>query len=94
MDFIFGVQANAKELVEAAVEAGYARERTQFFENSQQAGEYLRHFLEPGDLLLLKGSRGVKMEKILEAIDTTHIRQSSPRAAGGVAPVASGGKSR
>jgi UDP-N-acetylmuramoyl-tripeptide--D-alanyl-D-alanine ligase len=94
IDWIFGVQANAKELVEAAVEAGYPGERARFFENSQEAGEFLRSFVKPGDLLLLKGSRGVKMERILEAIDATHMRKPATRDLGGVAPVASSGKSR
>jgi hypothetical protein len=34
--------------------------------------------VQPGDLLLLKGSRGVKMEKILDAIDATHARVTAP----------------
>ena len=33
--------------------------------------------MKPDDLLLLKGSRGVKMEKILEAIDASHARSTA-----------------
>jgi hypothetical protein len=60
--------------VKAAVAAGHPAERAKFFQNSSEAGEFLAQFIKPNDLLLLKGSRGVKMEKILQAIDTGHAR--------------------
>ena len=74
VDWIFGVQGNAAELVRAAIEAGHPKERAQFFENSDQAAKFISEFVTRGDLLLLKGSRGVRMEKILEAIEARHGR--------------------
>lgn len=74
IDWIFGVQGCAADFVRAAVEAGHPRDRVQFFENSQEAANFLETFVTRGDLLLLKGSRGVRMEKILEAIDAGHRR--------------------
>ena len=77
VDWIFGVQGHAAELVRAAIEAGHPKERAQFFENSGEAAGFIGGFIERGDLLLLKGSRGVRMEKILEAIETGHKRDAS-----------------
>jgi UDP-N-acetylmuramoyl-tripeptide--D-alanyl-D-alanine ligase len=77
IDWIFGVQGNAAAFVEAAVAAGHPRERARYFENSQEAAGFLEGFVKSGDLLLLKGSRGVKMEKILEAVDASHARKSA-----------------
>jgi UDP-N-acetylmuramoyl-tripeptide--D-alanyl-D-alanine ligase len=74
IDWIIGVQGPAEEFVKAAVAAGHPAERAKFFANSGEAGEFLAQFIKPNDLLLLKGSRGVKMEKILEAIDAGHVR--------------------
>jgi UDP-N-acetylmuramoyl-tripeptide--D-alanyl-D-alanine ligase len=74
IDWIFGVQGHAGDFLRSAIEAGHLSERSQFFENSEEAGEFLSDFLQRGDLLLLKGSRGVKMEKILEAIEARHSR--------------------
>jgi UDP-N-acetylmuramoyl-tripeptide--D-alanyl-D-alanine ligase len=80
IDWIVGVRGDAAELVRAAVDAGHAPERAKFFENSDDAAKFLAEFVAGGDLLLLKGSRGVKMEKVLEAIDARHKRAGSTRA--------------
>jgi UDP-N-acetylmuramoyl-tripeptide--D-alanyl-D-alanine ligase len=77
IDWIFGVQGNAGDIVQSAVGAGHSGEQSQFFENSEEAGKFLAGFLQRGDLLLLKGSRGVKMEKILEAIEARHPRAAA-----------------
>jgi UDP-N-acetylmuramoyl-tripeptide--D-alanyl-D-alanine ligase len=71
------VQGNAAELVRAAVEAGHPTEHARFFENSGEAAKFISGFIGAGDLLLLKGSRGVRMEKILEAIEAGHKRGAS-----------------
>jgi UDP-N-acetylmuramoyl-tripeptide--D-alanyl-D-alanine ligase len=81
IDWIFGVQGVAAELVHAAVAAGHPKDRAQFFENSAQAAKFIAGFVTRGDLLLLKGSRSVRMEKILEAIEAWH-----PRVGGKPAP--------
>ena len=77
IDWIVGVQGPAEEFVRAAVAAGHPAERAKVFQNSTEAGEFLAGFIKPNDLLLLKGSRGVKMEKILEAIDAGHARSGA-----------------
>jgi UDP-N-acetylmuramoyl-tripeptide--D-alanyl-D-alanine ligase len=77
IDWIFGVQGHATDFIRGAVDAGFSQERTQFFENSAEAAKFLEKFIVPGDLLLLKGSRGTKMERVLEAIDAQHKRVAS-----------------
>jgi len=64
LDWIFGVQGDARELVRAAIDAGHSPARAQFFASSAEAASFLAGFIEPGDLLLVKGSRGVQMERI------------------------------
>jgi UDP-N-acetylmuramoyl-tripeptide--D-alanyl-D-alanine ligase len=78
IDWVVGVAGDANELIHAAVGAGHEKNRAKYFEDSAEAGKFLAGFIQPGDLLLLKGSRGVKMEKILEAIDAAHPRMDSP----------------
>ena len=74
IDWIIGVQGPAEEFVKAAVAAGHPADHAKYFQNSAEAAEFLAKFIRSGDLLLLKGSRGVKMEKILEVIDAHHER--------------------
>lgn len=38
------------------------------FTNSFQAGEFIKTFVQKGDLILIKGSQGVRMERVVEAI--------------------------
>jgi UDP-N-acetylmuramoyl-tripeptide--D-alanyl-D-alanine ligase len=66
--WIFGVQGTAAELVRGAVEAGQPETCVQFFENSEEAARFFAEFVAPGDLVLVKGSRGVRMERIIEAL--------------------------
>jgi len=72
LDWIFGVQGMAGEFVRGAEEAGQSAAHTRFFNTSEEAAAYLCEFMEPGDLLLVKGSRGVKMERIVEALTGKH----------------------
>jgi len=74
IDWIFGVRGHAADLIRGAIDAGFPPDHARFFENSVEAAEFLEKFLTSGDLLLLKGSRGTKMEKVLEAIDARHAR--------------------
>ena len=43
-----------------------------FFASSDEAAEFFSSFLARGDLLLVKGSRGVKMERVVEALLARH----------------------
>jgi UDP-N-acetylmuramoyl-tripeptide--D-alanyl-D-alanine ligase len=80
IDWIIGVQGDAAEIINGAIAAGLPKERTRFFASSEEAAKFLTDFIAKGDLLLLKGSRGVKMEKILDALRAQHAVKSAPAA--------------
>ncbi len=63
LDFLLGVRGLAKPMVEAAREAGLEAE---FVATPEEAGEWLARETRDGDAVLLKASRGVKLEKALE----------------------------
>lgn len=63
VDVLIGVRGAARQIVEAAQSKGMAAE---FVETPEEAGEWLAREAKPGDVVLLKASRGVKLEKALE----------------------------
>ena len=68
VDWIIGVAGDASQIIEGAVASGFDRAKARFFPTSDEAGVFVQQFFKPGDLLLVKGSRGVKMERIVDAL--------------------------
>ncbi len=63
IDVLLGVRGLAQAMVEDARQAGILAE---FVATSEEAGDWLAREARDGDVVLLKGSRGVKLEKALE----------------------------
>jgi UDP-N-acetylmuramoyl-tripeptide--D-alanyl-D-alanine ligase len=76
IDWIIGVAGDAEQIIEGAVAAGLPRTQTRFFSSSEEAAKFLADFVEPGDVLLVKGSRGVKMERIVDELLTRYAPRS------------------
>jgi UDP-N-acetylmuramoyl-tripeptide--D-alanyl-D-alanine ligase len=68
LDCVVAVQGSAVQIVEGAVGAGMPASQAHFFADSSAAAEFFVGFVRPGDLVLVKGSRGVKMERIVDAL--------------------------
>ena len=64
IDVLLGVRGLARSMVEGARQAGT---RSEFVASPEEAGEWLAREARDGDVVLLKASRGVKLEKALEA---------------------------
>jgi UDP-N-acetylmuramoyl-tripeptide--D-alanyl-D-alanine ligase len=69
--WLIAVQGNASFFLEGAVAAGLAPAQTRFFLDAGSAGEFCSSLLEPGDVVLVKGSRGVHLEAAIEALRTS-----------------------
>jgi UDP-N-acetylmuramoyl-tripeptide--D-alanyl-D-alanine ligase len=82
IDFVIGVQGDALQVVEGAIAAGLPREKSKFFGTPENAAEFLAGFVRPGDLLLVKGSRSVKMERIVEALLGRFAPEDASRSVG------------
>lgn len=63
IDVVIGVRGNARYIVDEARNAGA---EALFVETPEEAGVWLRQHLQPGDVALLKASRGVRLERALE----------------------------
>jgi UDP-N-acetylmuramoyl-tripeptide--D-alanyl-D-alanine ligase len=68
LDLVAGVQGNAEHLATAACAGGVA---SLFLPDAEAAGRWLIQHLAPGDVVLVKGSRGVHLERAIEAL-TNH----------------------
>jgi UDP-N-acetylmuramoyl-tripeptide--D-alanyl-D-alanine ligase len=55
-------------MVEGALSAGMKKEQTFHFENSTAAAGKIQSLIQQGDLILVKGSRGIMMEKVVEQL--------------------------
>jgi UDP-N-acetylmuramoyl-tripeptide--D-alanyl-D-alanine ligase len=66
IDVLIGVRGLAREIVAGAREAGMRDDATIFCETPDEAAEVLSREARAGDLILVKGSRGVKTEIVVE----------------------------
>jgi len=69
VDAVIGVGRRAKSLLDGAREAGFADEQLHHFDDAQTAGEFLKTFIEDGDLVLIKASRGIGLDKIVTMLE-------------------------
>jgi UDP-N-acetylmuramoyl-tripeptide--D-alanyl-D-alanine ligase len=67
VDVLIGVRGLAQAMVESAKQAGA---RAEFVATPEEAGEWLVRETRDGDVVLLKASRGVKLEKALDVWKT------------------------
>ena len=65
---IVGVQGQGNEFVSGAQEAGADLSRLKFVRDAVQAGDFLARTVHKGDVVLIKGSRGVKLEQALNTL--------------------------
>jgi UDP-N-acetylmuramoyl-tripeptide--D-alanyl-D-alanine ligase len=67
LDIVVGVRGNARHLAAAACTGGVA---SLFVPEAEDAGRWMRTNLRPGDVVLVKGSRGVHLERAIEIAKT------------------------
>jgi len=79
IDVLIGVRGLASELVIGAESAGITSAK--YVEDSDAAGELLVSMIRRGDVVLVKGSRGVRTEKVIEKlIEKFNLEDARPDA--------------
>ena len=58
----------AAALANAAIRAGLARDRVHYMAASDEAAEVVARLVEAGDVVLVKGSRGVRTDRVVERL--------------------------
>ncbi len=62
------VGPRSQAIKDGAIEAGMNTEDIFEFKNSHEAGEFLKTFVKENDIVFMKGSQGMRMERAVEAI--------------------------
>jgi len=68
VDIVVGVQGAAREIARGAVSAGMPDTQVHFFTEVNPAVDFVYRKVQPGDLVLIKGSRGIHLEKMVQAL--------------------------
>jgi UDP-N-acetylmuramoyl-tripeptide--D-alanyl-D-alanine ligase len=71
VDCLIAVQGDAHFILEGAIEAGIPPDCTRWFQTAVDAAEFCRDLLRMEDVVLIKGSRAVHLEKVTEALVQT-----------------------
>jgi UDP-N-acetylmuramoyl-tripeptide--D-alanyl-D-alanine ligase len=62
------VGPRARIIAQEALSCGMPPDKVHSFESREEAAAFLLEILEPGDVVLVKGSRAMRMEEIVKAI--------------------------
>ncbi|HYM09682.1 MAG TPA: UDP-N-acetylmuramoyl-tripeptide--D-alanyl-D-alanine ligase [Bryobacterales bacterium] len=80
LSLLVGVGGAARFLVKEAVRAGLPQGAAFFFDDSRAAGKFLATALRPGDVVLFKASRGVRLEEALDLAVTGCLARAAESA--------------
>jgi UDP-N-acetylmuramoyl-tripeptide--D-alanyl-D-alanine ligase len=67
-DLLVTVGLRSRTLAESAIDTGLDEDSVLQFDESVEAGEYIKSIIKEGDIILVKGSQSTRMEKIVKEI--------------------------
>jgi UDP-N-acetylmuramoyl-tripeptide--D-alanyl-D-alanine ligase len=78
-DLLVTVGIRSRSIAQAAIEAGLPEERVRQYEHGEsgKAGHDLKEALQEGDVVLIKGSQSMRMEKAVKALLADESRAAS-----------------
>ena len=77
IDFLVAVGPKTRDLVRGAKEAGLPNRSIRWFETTEVAAKETPGLLQPLDVVLVKGSRGMKLERVVDSLTREIGRKAS-----------------
>ncbi len=68
-DVLVTVGQLAEIIAQAASDSGFRKEHIHSFTDNEKAIEFLKQYLAENDVVLVKGSRGMRMDKIVASLE-------------------------
>jgi len=68
IDYLVTVGERSRDTVRAAIKGGLGKDRCFSFDEAQSAGLFLQDRISQGDAVLIKGSQGMRMEKVVKEL--------------------------
>ena len=68
INYLVALGQNSRHIAEGAADAGMSQRKIWTCDDINEANEYLKGLIRDGDVILVKGSRGMKMEGIVDFI--------------------------
>ncbi len=74
VDYLVTVGERSRDIARAALEAGMSEDRVLNFSTPEEAGLFVQGKMKQGDLVLVKGSQGMRMEKVVKELMAEPLR--------------------
>jgi UDP-N-acetylmuramoyl-tripeptide--D-alanyl-D-alanine ligase len=68
IDYLVTVGERSRDIVRAALESGMSEDRVFNFSTPEEAGLFVQKKIKQGDVVLIKGSQGMRMEKVVKEL--------------------------
>jgi len=68
LDYLVTVGERSRDIARAALEAGMAEDKVSNFPTPEEAGIFVQGKIKQGDAVLIKGSQGMRMEKVVKEL--------------------------
>jgi len=68
IDYLIAVGERSRDTMRAAIKKGLSKDNCFSFADAAEAGIFLQNRIEQGDLILVKGSQGMRMERIVKEL--------------------------
>ncbi len=68
VDYLVAIGAEARQFIHGAVSVGFDKEQAWHFDKAEAAAGFVKDRLQAGDVVLIKGSQGVRCEKVTKEL--------------------------